>query len=875
MPTVQHPFLQDGVEARAYQIRSLERCLSGSTLMVMPTGFGKTAVEWMVMAEYLRRGSEKIILIAPTTGLVDQQRSMAQQHLNLPSKEIVAYTGETSPEKRKALWEQGRILMATPQVIRNDAQNGTIDLSIVGLLIVDEAHHSTGNHAYAQVGKMYQRVNKNGRVLAATASPGSNVHHIGEVKRNLGVNQIDVSKRSEPLVKPFDVDMKIHEELVELPPELTTLISPLEGHFSSEVEHLQRLGFLAPREYISSSDIEKAQLRASKAIQQRDVRGYDAARRVADLRRMHMLINLLKTQGTAVAGSFLDRAELEGREGRKTNRLLSLPVVHELRKALKDIEELHPKKSVVERLVCKEIEQKPHGKVLIFTEFRDTVTKLVECLESFEGLKPDQFIGQSSRGKQKGMTQKQQLAQLNRFREGEINVLVATSVGEEGLDVPAADLVILYEPVPSAIRAIQRRGRTARQRAGSVHVLITRATRDVYIHSASQNQEKKMHRLVNKMVAQKDIFANYENLEGLLDPFKVESDGEVDSAASFLQREREIHKEEEPLPNVRTSQKANNMPEHIPKTAPPLTAKQRRPREQMGLDAFMAPQQEEQSITTPKISGNSISVVLNAADKEIVSMNSINGEGYEILIDHREINSTLPAYLTGLGFKTRLTHLPQGDIRLSERILIERKTARDLLSSIKNGRLLSQCLSLSANSSRPLLLVETGGDSGYALHPNSVLGALAHITLDIGIPVMMTKDATESAHFIAIAARREQDLLRTFQDLIHSDVPQESELEAVMNRAKMEIEQLNTQTSNSHPWLDGMNERLIRLFKHTISQLDLAKDDERQVMEAFSPEIGALFAATQEVIMERSGCKADVAQRVLNLLKMEKSIMSR
>ena len=53
MPTVVHPLLQDGVEARAYQIRALKNALSSSCLMVMPTGFGKTAVEWMVMAEFL------------------------------------------------------------------------------------------------------------------------------------------------------------------------------------------------------------------------------------------------------------------------------------------------------------------------------------------------------------------------------------------------------------------------------------------------------------------------------------------------------------------------------------------------------------------------------------------------------------------------------------------------------------------------------------------------------------------------------------------------------------------------------------------------------------------------------------------------------
>ena len=75
-------------------------------------------------------------------------------------------------------------------------------------------------------------------------------------------------------------------------------------------------------------------------------------------------------------------------------------------------------------------------------------------------------MGQATKDAEKGLSQKKQIAALTRFREGEFKVLIATSVGEEGLDVPSTDLVIFYEPVPSEIRSIQRKGRTGRSASG-------------------------------------------------------------------------------------------------------------------------------------------------------------------------------------------------------------------------------------------------------------------------------------------------------------------------------------------------------------------------------------------------------------------------
>ena len=862
MPQVVHPLLREGVDARGYQLRSLERVLSFSSLMVMPTGFGKTAVEWMAMAEFLRNGSQKIVLIAPTAGLVDRQRTMAIERLNIDPERIVAYTGETGPDKRKAIWDRATVVMATPQVIRNDAMSGVIDLAAVDLLILDEAHHATGNHAYAQVGNLYQRTNPSGRVLAATASPGSTLRNINEVRTNLNAHNLDLCKRTDPLLSAYDVDMNIHIHPMDLPDTLTTLLAPLRAHFDQEVAHLQRQGFIPKKEYIGSSDIERAQQSASRAIQQRDVRGYDAARRVADLRRMHILMNLMQTQGTKVAQAFLNRAEEEGRSGRKTNRMLALPVVHQLRLALNDLEELHPKAAVVDSLVTKELVEKPDGKVLIFTEYRDSVARLVSMLNVHGGIEADAFIGQSSRGKQKGMTQKQQLAQLQRFRSGEINVLVATSVGEEGLDVPAADLVVLYEPVPSAVRAIQRRGRTARQRAGSVHVLIAKNTRDAYVHRASERQEENMHRLMGRLVRQKQLNETYVVNEEALSAFAVKTEGETVPAKTYLEdnlAKYTDHKtvEENPIESHVAK------PKETGRIAPDLRPDQLRPQAQSSLFAFQ--QEEEEPIQ--RIGQQAVEAVLNAADREIINLNEVDGQENTIYIDHREGRSTLPGYLQGLGFQTVFTQLPCGDIRLSERVLIERKTARDLLESIKSGRLLNQCRSLKASAQRPLLLIETGGESQYSVHPNAVLGALAHLTLDLGIPVMMVKGPLEAAHFIAVAAQREHDALERLHGFVASTEKHDQALKASISIARLELESIVDQPEVQHPWLDDHQQHLHRCYEHSIKPILSEHEHLAEVLMAASPSLGRLFAAREEDFVKMTGCSMDEASAVVAILQ--------
>jgi len=97
------------------------------------------------------------------------------------------------------------------------------------------------------------------------------------------------------------------------------------------------------------------------------------------------------------------------------------------------------------------------------------------------------------------MTQEQQREVLEKLRGGEANVLIATSIAEEGLDIPEVDHVVFYEPVPSEIRYIQRRGRTGRRVAGKVTILIAEDTVDEAFYWSSISRARKMKRIIGQL----------------------------------------------------------------------------------------------------------------------------------------------------------------------------------------------------------------------------------------------------------------------------------------------------------------------------------------------------------------------------------------
>lgn len=871
MAVVVHPFLKEGVQARAYQMMVLRNTLAASTLMVMPTGFGKTAVEWMAMAEALRLNVGKILLLAPTTGLVEQQQRMAQEMLQVDNESIVTYTGENPIAKRPEIWRNARIIMATAQVVRNDASNQRIDLSEVGLLIVDEAHHGTGNHAYAQVGNMYRQACEGGtapKILGATASPGTTESSILEVIGNYDFDYLEVSRKEDQMLQPYAVEMNTVPHRLSLPEELYLLMKPLQVHFDEEVKHLQNMGFLSPTTYISGKMINEAQRRASQAIQKRDVRGYDAARRIGDLRRLHILLDLIQTQGLIAAVSFLNRAEEDGRSGeRTTNRFVAKPSVHNFRTAMKDVNELHPKPSYVLELVKQQLQQHPQSKIIVFTEYRDTVDHLVGLLNSIEGAEPDRFIGQSGKGKRKGMTQKQQLAQLQRFRDGDMNILVATSVGEEGLDVPAAELVILYEPVASAIRTIQRRGRTARQQAGTVHTLIAENTRDEFVNSAAGKREERMYRLLKRIRKRGLVPSRPPASDAVFGAFRVQIESETVTVPEFIAIEKKRLLKTKPPSSVEPS---NTESDTTKKRGPPVLAPaERRHSQQMGLEQFLSPPERtpiEAEHPKPDIRNHWPQPILNgethrnqenlsaaAASAVLAEHQHTDKKAIHVVVDHREASSTLAAYLRSLGATVEFKQMKVGDIRISERILIERKTARDLVQSLTNGRLLDQCRRLAVSSSRPMLLIEVGEGHGQFVHPNAVHGVLAHISLDLGIPVMMTKSPEETAHFVVAAAKREYDMIEKMASLASERAEQhndERSIERAVSAALAEIRAIEMNNDTQTPLASRWTEHNAQVSIEVLSAIPgIGHKKAESIIKTFST-LSNVFSASVEQLSQ-------------------------
>ena len=487
---------------RLYQQTILGTAASKNTLVVLPTGMGKTALAFLLAAQRLHLyPNSKILMLAPTKPLCEQHLATFQKHLNLPEEKMVVFTGSVKPEKRQQLWKTSQVIISTPQGLENDVINKRINLKEVSLLIFDEGHHATGDYAYVWIADQYEKHCNKARILALTASPGSDFEKIQEVCQNLKIEKVEVRTEQDPDVKPYIQNVRFNWIKVKFPEELKKIQSSIKNSRKSKLLAANKYG------YCNNTEANKTELLKLQGELQRKlssgIRDFEIMKSVsliAEALKVDHSLELLESQGLTPLSLYFKKLQSESLTSKvKAVKNLMLDVNFKSAMYLTDelLEKnfLHPKLDKLKEIVKEVIDNNSESKIIIFTQYRDSAEQIVKHLEEF---KTHIFVGQAKK-RGLGFSQKQQKEILDKFRNNGFNILIATSVAEEGLDIPKVDKVIFYEPVPSAIRTIQRKGRTGRLEKGEVTILLTEGTRDVGYRWASHHKEKRMYRNLEKL----------------------------------------------------------------------------------------------------------------------------------------------------------------------------------------------------------------------------------------------------------------------------------------------------------------------------------------------------------------------------------------
>ncbi|PKL67063.1 MAG: Hef nuclease [Methanobacteriales archaeon HGW-Methanobacteriales-1] len=694
---ISHPLVHPSkVEARLYQqLLAADVLKKGNTMIVAPTALGKTIVAALVAADRLEKvPNSKVLVVAPSKPLVIQHEESFREFLTITSTSI---TGAVKPEERTKRWDESQIICATPQTVESDLINNRYSLKDVSLMVFDECHRGVGSYAYVYLASRYLPDAQNPLILGLTASPGSDKDKIKCVCENLFIREVIIKSEEDPDVSPYFNPIEVEWVSVEMGEEQKRIKEHLNKALKQRLKLLKSIEVL-PTISVGKKDLLMARGRVQNRIARSTTPPKECFRAIsliaASINVQHAL-ELLETQGISTLQHYFIRL---GKKNTKAAKGLLVdadfaPAMILTKKAYEMGVE-HPKLNKLIKILQKELKNK--SKIIVFTQYRDTLEQIYQHCEK-ENINAVKFFGQGKSNGEKGLTQKEQKQIIKAFRMGTYDVLLSTSVAEEGIDIPAVDLVVLYEPVPSEIRMIQRRGRTGRKNTGKMKVLITKGTRDEGYYWSSIHKEKKM----KEQLGDASSLSNLEIKplhEDFISPKAKESDFDNKNNSKTSNKEIEISKSDQ-MEDIEDSQKID---------------------------------------------------IQNSSLKSTQSLKPL------IYADSREGNSRVLRELTKLGVDIEIKTMAVADYQITDEVGIERKTASDFVSSIADKRLYKQAKEMVDEFKKPVLILE--GDNLYSgfMNPNAIRGALSAIAIDFGIPIIPTRSPDDTAAMIRRIAIREQ-----------------------------------------------------------------------------------------------------------------------
>ncbi|KAI9367017.1 hypothetical protein BJX61DRAFT_530340 [Aspergillus egyptiacus] len=517
-PPTQHRLNKDALDVwvyptnlgktRDYQFNIVQKGLFHNLLVALPTGLGKTFIAATIMLNWLRWTKDaQIVFVAPTKPLVAQQISACFDIAGIPRTQTTMLTGEAPPGIRAEEWKTKRVFFMTPQTLTNDLKSGIADPKRIVLLVVDEAHRATGGYAYVEVVKFLRRFNQSFRVLALTATPGSTIESVQAVIDGLDISKVEIRTEQSLDIREYVHSRNTDIQTFQNSDEMILCMDLLSNTLQPLVDDLRNLNAYWGRDPMALTPFGLTKARQQWMLS-------DAGRNspmglkgkvnaiFTALASMAHGIDLLKYHGiTPLYRHLLHfQSNTDGQKGGKYQRQIVQnenfrKLMNYLGPWTKNPEFIgHPKLEYLKQVVLNHFMDAGEGtatRVMIFVHFRDSAEEVTRVLKRYEPMiKPHVFVGQSSAKGSEGMGQKTQLDIVQKFKKGIYNTIVATSIGEEGLDIGEIDLIVCYDSSASPIRMLQRMGRTGRKRAGNIVLLLMQGKEEENYLKAKDNYER-------------------------------------------------------------------------------------------------------------------------------------------------------------------------------------------------------------------------------------------------------------------------------------------------------------------------------------------------------------------------------------------------
>ncbi|NWR58143.1 IFIH1 protein, partial [Bucorvus abyssinicus] len=547
---------------RDYQMEVAKPALNGENIIIcLPTGSGKTRVAVYITKDHLdkkKRASEpgKVIVLVNKVPLVEQHLRKEFNPFLKRWYRVIGLSGDTQlkisfPE----VVRRYDVIISTAQILENSLLNAAEEDEDFSLIIIDECHHTQKEGVYNNIMRRYLKEKMKNKklakenkplipqpqILGLTASPGvggATSHlkaeeHILKICANLDACRIMTveehasqlkSQVKEPYKKTVIADDKRRDPFRE---RITEIMTDIQNY--CQLHPKSEFGTQPYEQWVIREERRAAlEKKRKERVCAEHLKKYNDALQINDTIRMVDAYNHLnnfykeeKSKKTVTSDDDDDDEPAASKQDETDEFLIGL--FYAKKKQLKELarkpEYENEKLMKLRNTLMEEFTKTEEPRGIIFTKTRQSAFALFQWIKDnpkFEevGIKAHYLIGAGHNSEMKPMTQNEQREVIDKFRSGNINLLIATTVAEEGLDIKECNIVICYGHVTNEIAMVQARGR-ARADESTYALVASSSSGAIEREDVNIFREKMMYKAIQRVqkMPQEEYLNKLENFQ--------------------------------------------------------------------------------------------------------------------------------------------------------------------------------------------------------------------------------------------------------------------------------------------------------------------------------------------------------------------------